>query len=144
MAQGGGFGRRGVASQQDGDSPSASPPAGSGKRSPLLVAATVLCGVLAFVVGAWLGREVVQQAFAYRASATLDQQMADMEKLARAKYPDLHPAEAAAKYARETAPDMVNASKSERERMMKAAATFFGFYHVNTRSRVDYCAKSGV
>jgi hypothetical protein len=52
--------------------------------------------------------------------------------------------EALRKYARETAPEFVNNSASDRERAMRAAATFFGFYHVITRSRVEHCAKLGV
>jgi hypothetical protein len=70
--------------------------------------------------------------------------MGDMATLARAKYPDLEPVEALTKYARQAAPEFVNSSASDRERAMRAAATFFGFYHVNTRSRVEHCAKLGV
>jgi hypothetical protein len=40
--------------------------------------------------------------------------------------PDLEPVEALRKYARETAPELVNNSASDRERAMRAAATFFG------------------
>jgi hypothetical protein len=68
----------------------------------------------------------------------------DMERSASAKYPDLEPVEALRKYARETAPEFVNNSASDREHAMRAAATFFGFYHVITRSRVEHCAKLGV
>jgi hypothetical protein len=143
MSQSGGFGRRGTGTPSS-SVPSASTPARSSKRSPLVLASTIILGALAFAGGVWLSRAAIQQVFAHRASATLDRQMADMEVLARAKYPHLDPIEAVSRYARETAPDMVNASKSERERTIKAAATFFGFYHINTRSRVEHCAKLGV
>ena len=66
-----------------------------------------------------------------------------MARLARTQYPDLEPVEALT-YARQVAPEFVNSSPSDRERAMRAAATFFGFYHVNTRSRVEHCGKLGV
>src|SRR5262249_18460484 len=114
------------------------------QRSPLILGLGLLAGVLGFAGGAWIGGEAVQQLFAYQAAGQLDQRLTEMQKSARAKYPQLDPVEAVARYARETAPGFVNNSKSDRERVMKAAATFFGFYHINTRSRVEHCAKLGV
>jgi cell division septum initiation protein DivIVA len=143
MSQSGGFGRRGINTPSSSVG-AASTPARPSKRSPLVLASTIILGAIAFAGGVWGGREAVQQFFGYRASVTLDRQMADMEKLARAKYPHLDPIEAVSRYAREAAPDMVNAGASERDRTMKAAATFFGFYHINTRSRVEHCANLGV
>jgi hypothetical protein len=143
MATSSGFGRRGLPTN-GGSSPAPATPRGQPPRSPLRIALALVLGLVGFAGGTWLGREAIQQLFAHRASAEMDRRMADMEKLARAKYPNLEPIDAVSKYARETAPDFVNASKSERERAMKAAATFFGFYHINTRSRVEHCAKLGV
>jgi len=74
----------------------------------------------------------------------METSMGRMEREARAKYPHLDPAEALSVYARETTSGYVAASKSDRERNVKAAATFFGFYHINTRSRVEHCAALGV
>ena len=143
MASGNVFGRRGVrADTRTSQSPPT--PTGQPPRSPLRLALALVLGVVGFAGGTWLGREAMQHFFAHRTSAEMDRRMADMERLARAKYPNLEPIDAVAKYARETAPEHVNASKSERERAMRAAATFFGFYHINTRSRVEHCAKLGV
>jgi hypothetical protein len=151
MAGNGGFGRRGVSGGAAGAAGKASPPAegepgpaaGTG-RSPLAIAMALVCGVIAFGGGAWLGREAITQLFTWRASAQMETNVAQLEKAARAKYPHLDPAEALSVYARETTPGYVAASKSERERNVKAAATFFGFYHINTRSRVEHCAALGV
>jgi hypothetical protein len=145
----GGFGRRGARHNEQrspstpADAPKAAPsPWHTG--SPLVVGLSILCGVIAFVGGSWLGREAVGQLFAWRASGQMQSSMAEMEKQARAKYPHLDPIEALSLHARETTPGFVAASKTDRERAVKAAATFFGFYHINTRSRVEHCAKHGV
>src|SRR5262245_8898675 len=143
MASSSGFGRRGLPTN-GGNNPASAPSAGQPPRSPLRLALGLILGIVGFAGGTWLGREAMQQFFAHRTSAEMDRRMADMERLARAKYPDLEPIDAVARYARETAPEHVNASKSERERAMRAAATFFGFYHINTRSRVEHCARLGV
>jgi len=143
MSNGGGFGRRGVRNEDARRPPSVAPKAPSKQASWRLVLGLTV-GLIGFAGGSWAGREAVQQLFSFRASAELDRQVSDMQRLARAKYPNLDPVDAAARYARETAPDLVNASKSDRERAMKAAATFFGFYHINTRSRVEHCAQLGV
>jgi hypothetical protein len=45
---------------------------------------------------------------------------------------------------REAAPKLVGDGASEHAPAVTAAATFFGFYHVNLRSRVEYCARLGV
>lgn len=144
MQQSGGFGRRGVRTEASNNSPPAAAPAPAPQKSPLIVALSLVLGVLGFAGGAWFGQEAVQQLFAARASNEIDQRLADMKQAARAKYPDLDPVEALSRYARETTPAMVAASKSDRERVVKAAATFFGFYHINTRSRVEHCASLGV
>jgi hypothetical protein len=143
MANGNVFGRRGVRMETRAGPPPATP-ASRPPRSPLRLVVGLILGIVGFAGGTWLGREAIQQLFAHRASAEMDRRLSDMERLARAKYPDLEPIDAVARYARETAPEHVNASKSERERSMRAAATFFGFYHINTRSRVEHCAKLGV
>lgn len=143
MAKSGGFGRRGLP-VSTGSAAEVNGPGTAAGRSPLLRVAGLALAVVGFAVGAWAGREAVQQMFAFRLSGELDKRMSDMERLARAKYPHLDPVEALSLYAREAAPGEVNNSKSDRERTMKAAATFMGFYHINTRSRVEHCAKLGV
>ena len=152
-----GFGRRGTPSQPNtasrrpsrpGPSPALSMPISNETAAkPLAINRSVVLavvGALLFVVGAFGGRELSRQLFTMAAASKVEATLSDLQKNAIARYPGMSPVEAYAKYAADTAPDFANAAPSNRKVLLKAASTFFGFYHVNTRSRVEHCKQQGV
>jgi len=140
MAQDVAFGRRGA---RAGAGDRGVAPRVSSPRRARLRAAFMVLGVIGCGGGIMGGREAAQALFAHRTPGAIDRQ-ADIERLARAGNRQLSTAEAVSQYAHEAAPKLVGDGASERAPAVMAAATFFGFYHVNLRSRVEYCARLGV
>lgn len=145
MASNEGFGRRKtVGAPPPATAPAAQAAEGAGDfaaRNPVLT--KVLAG-LALAIGIAGGTFVSRQLFAWHHVSQSEAFVDDIERKALAAFPGLTKSEAMSRYAQENAPAFIASSKSDQQRRANVAAMFFGFYHVNTRARVDFCNRLGV
>jgi len=72
------------------------------------------------------------------------QQTQDLESDAKRDYPDRTYSDSVRQEALKKAEAINKSEKTEEEKIQFALSTFFGFYFINTRSHVSYCANLGV
>lgn len=142
MSSSEGFGKRKGHNTSRATKPTAAAPTSDlAARSPVL---TKLLAGLALAVGIAGGTFASRQLFAWHHASQSEAFVDDIERKAVAAYPGLTKSEAMSRYAQEHAPAFIASSKSDQQRRANVAAMFFGFYHVNTRARVDFCNRVGV
>lgn len=95
-------------------------------------------------LGAFFGvRTLSREFFRERTAQGVERELDTIRDQAAKKYPGMPATDAMKAVAAERATASM-ASQAPEKRRKSAADMFFGFYYLNTRSRVDYCRTRGV
>jgi len=101
-------------------------------------------GIIAFLAVFFIVKYAVQEFREQRIVSSIEKEFTQMQDEATEKHPELSTTVALQNEAHKKVKGLLANTKSEREKINRAADMFFGYYFINTRSRNAFCGKRGI